>query len=468
MNLPHCSNVRSATRLAIVSLLAMSFMAACSDAVQPTEPPAPAQAVSAASADVVVSNAAELVAALAPEHAGQRILVPAGTYAINAPLTVPDGATLEGEGVMQFDGAGLPTGFASGTGTILSMTTNTPGNLLTLGNGASIRGLEIVDLPGRAGNVVAVVSRDAGDRVSATIAESEIVNPNSLGVGPDGSTGYGLLIVTRNLNLRADPAPHEGAALTARVVRSLIRSPAGGGGLFAFNFASLGRVSVALSDNIVGGEVTANGGVSRPDAVHDAIVGIESQRNLYRNDSPDPCASLPRGGWNLTGGSGPPAPLPVPETARNSLRVHSVDDRIEGFTTAVAATGSRRFFPSPIAGPSTDNSIELQLLGGTISTPSCAGAQFVADLDLEGAATADDALVPGDGNSVRAVIRGVTGSGPRFNRYANAAGPAGPLAPAFQGTGNILEIVGSPVAFAQTNRHIDPAPGAGFFTARTP
>ena len=85
---------------------------------------------------------------------------------------------------MRFNGAGLPAGFAAGTRTTLSMTGNTPGNMLTLGDGATIRGLQIEDLAGRAGNIVAVVSREAGDRVSATIVECEIINPNPSGAGP--------------------------------------------------------------------------------------------------------------------------------------------------------------------------------------------------------------------------------------------------------------------------------------------
>jgi len=416
---------------------------------------------------IVVNNAAELVAALSSENTGARILVRAGTYAVSAPLTVPDGVTLEGEGVMQFDGDGLPTGFGAGARTTLSMTANAPGNMLTLGDGVTIRRLEIADLIGRSGNVVAVVSTQPGDQVSATIAESEILNPNPVGAGPDGPTGYGLLVLTRNLNLGADPAPHDGAALTARMIRSAIRSPAGGGGVFAFNFASLGSVSVTLTGNTVGGGITANGGVSRPDAVHDSKVRMDSQRNLFRDESPDPCAT-PHLGWNLTGGSGPPAPLPVPETARNSLQVHSVDDRIQAFATGVVATGSRRFFGLPIAGPSTDNSVDLQLLGTRISTPSCGGAQFVRDLDLVGAFAGNDALFPGDGNILRAVVRDVTGSGPRFNSYGNSVGPSGPLAPEFQGSGNRLEIVGSPAAFAATNRQVDPAPGAEYFSGAVP
>lgn len=143
--------------------------------------------------------------------------------------------------------------------------------------------------------------------------------------------------------------------------------------------------------------------------------------------------------------------------------IHSIDDRIEGFATAVLATGSRRFFPSPLAGPSTDNSIDLELLGTRISTPSC-GAAFVADFNMAGAWAADDGLFPGDGNRVRAVVRGVTGSGPRSNLYANSAGPSGSLPPEIQGSDNRLEIVGSPEAFARTNQGIDPPPGAEHFS----
>jgi hypothetical protein len=429
----------------------------------PSAPISDVEELQAAGSPIVVRNAAELVAALSPGNSGRRILVRAGTYAVNAPLTVPEGATLVGEGVMQFNGAGLPVGFRAGPRTTLTMSANVPGNMLTLGDGVTIRRLAIVDLAGRPGNVVALVSREPGDEVSASIAESEIVNPNPFGAGPDGPTGYGLQVMTRNPNLGADPAPHEGATLTVGLMRSVIRAPGGGGGVFAFNFAALGRVSVTLAGNTIGGGLTANGGVSRPDAVHDARTEIQSRRNLYRDDSPDACAT-PTLGWNLAGGAGPPAPLPVPETARNSLSVHSVDDRIKGFTTGVTATGARRFFPSPPAGPSSYNRIDLKLLGTRISTPSCGGAPFVADLDLAGAFAGDDALSPGDGNRLHAVIRGVKGSGKRFNRYGNSVGPSGPLAAEFQGSGNRFEIVGSAAAFGRNNQHIDPAPGAAHFT----
>lgn len=453
--------------LGLTLLGALGVLGCSNDDVAPSAPIAGSADLQTAGNTMVVGTAAELVAALVPENAGRRILVRAGTYAIDAQLAVPDGVTLEGEGVMHFDGDGLPAGFGAGAHTTLVMSSDAPGNMLTLNDGVTIRALQIEDKLGRIGNVIGVGSRDAGDRVSATIAESEIVNPNPIGAGPDGPTGYGLLVITRNPNLGAAPAPHEGASITTRVARSLVRSPAGGGSLFAFNFAALGNVSVALTGNVLGGEVTANGGVSRPDAVHDATVTIESRRNLYRDDFAEPCARLANAssGLNLTGGSGPPAPLPVAETARNSLRVHSVDDRIERFVNGVSAAGSRRFFET--AGPSTDNSLDLELLGTTISTPTCGGAG--ADMILIAAhASFSDALAPGNGNTLRAVIRGVTGSGSRSNQYGDAVGVSGPLPAAFQGTGNRLEIVGNLNAFVQTNRRIDPLPGAEFFTGGTP
>lgn len=398
---------------------------------------------------IIVSSSAELVAALTPENAGRRILVRAGAYAIDGPMTVPDGAVLEGEGVMLFDDGGLPVGFAAGTRTTLTMASNTSGNILTLRNGATVRGLEIADLPGRSGNAIAVVSDGPGDRVSATIAETEIVNPNNhASPQQQGPTGCGVVVFTANPSFGSDPPPHDGAAMSALIVRSLIHSPATGigCGVFAFNFASFGSVAVTLAGNVVGGGIIANGGVSRPDAVHDAEVSIQSHRNLYRDDSPNPCASLHLG-WHLRGGSSPPFPIPIPETSRNALRMHSVDDRIEGFTTGVYVLVAGRFFPM-IHGQTHENSVDLDLLGTTISTPSCGGASFVNDLRWSAAGSA----ATGTGNSLRAVMRHVTGSGPRFNVYASPGD-------------NRLEIVGSPEAFAHTNHGIEAPPGQEFFTS---
>mgnify|MGYP003580407771 CR=1 FL=1 len=58
---------------------------------------------------------------------------------------------------------------------------------------------------------------------------------------------------------------------------------------------------------------------------------------------------------------------------------------------------------------------------------------------------------PGDDNVVRVLVRQSTGSGPRLNDYADSIGG---------GTGNRLEIIGSPRAFDQTNDGFEPAPPA--------
>ena len=427
----------------------------------------------------VISSSAELSAALVPANSGRHIRIRSGTYDLVQPLSVPDGITLEGEGVMQFDPEGHPTGFSDRRHTVLRMTTNVGGDVLTLGNDVTLRNLEIVDLAGRSGNVVAVASRRPGDNVSATIVESVIVNPNPLTIGAGGALGRGIHIATRNRNMGADPPPDNGSVLSVRVLRSVIRSPAGGGGMFAFNFSANSRISIEITRNVIGGSNEADGGVSRPDAVHNSEVNITSQGNIYRNEWQDQCASALLG-WNLTGGSGAPIPTPTtPATTKNRLRLRSVDDRIDGFTTGVLATGSRRFFSSPLNAAPSGNHIDLQLIGTRISTPSCAsirrgenspelggaGAELIAirDLDLVGGWVKNDALAAGDGNTVRAEIRGVTGSGMRANKYANVGTSFERVPAQLQGIGNKLEIVGTSQDFARANHGIVPAPPAGFF-----
>jgi hypothetical protein len=216
---------------------------------------------------------------------------------------------------------------------------------------------------------------------------------------------------------------------------------------------------VNLSNNVIGGGIIANGGVSRPDAVHDSKTVIQSRGNLYRDDSADPCVTRHLG-WNINGGSGVPVPLQIGQTARNTLRVHSQGDRLERFATAILGSGGRRFFGLPNSGPVIDNTMELELINATISTPSCGAIDF----RLSGAAVADASLTPGDGNVLRAVFRGVTGSGARANVFADAVGPSGPLSPSVQGTGNRLEFAGSRRAFDKTNESISPAPAAEFFS----
>jgi hypothetical protein len=466
--LPSAAPARNRRAHLLLALAVVSISAACApDAPSATEPSFAAGDVtvhsSASDADaIVVTNATELVAALTPANAGRRIVVRSGDYGVTQLLNVPDGATLEGEGEMLFNASGLPTGFASGTRTTIRITANVPGDILTLGDGASVRGIAIEDLAGRAGNAIAVNSRSANDTLSAKISEVEITNPNAHAVIPSGPAGCGVTVLSQNLNLGAAPAAHAGAVIAATITRSLIHSTSTGTGcgLFAFNFAPLASISVNLSDNVIGGGLIANGGVSRPDAVHDSKTEIHSRANLYRDDSADPCVTRHLG-WNMQGGSGVPAPLQIGEVARNTLSVHSQGDRLERFATAIVATGGRRFFGLPNSGPVNNNTMELELINAIISTPSCGSTDF----RLSGAASGSASLNPGDGNVLRAVFRGVTGSGMRANVYADALGPASPLAQEFQGTGNLLEFAGNLRAFDKTNSAIDPAPAAEFFTA---
>ena len=456
--------MRTTRPLLGTALLAMALAGCTDDAPSPLEP-SPAAPVAAEAADITVSTSAELVAALVPANAGKHIRVTAGIYAVTQPLTVPDGATLEGDGVMQFD-AGLPAGFAPAGRTAIVMSANVPGDLLTLEHGAAVRRLALEDMAGRPGNVVGVVSRAAGDRVSATIAEVEMINPGPHSIVMTGPSGCGVAAVNRNPNLGGDPAPHAGAAIDVRMTGSIIRSPSTGTGcgVFAFNFAPSASVAVEVADNVIGGGIIASGGVSRPDAVYDATTTIQSRRNLYRDDSPSPCAT-PHLGWNLQGGSGTPVPLPIAATVRNSLRLQSVHDRIEGFASAVLAVGGRRFFGAPTAGETSGNSVDLDLLGTTVSTPECGAAVTVTDFRLAGAFVTNGSVIPGDGNTLRALFRNVTGSGARTNAYAHVLGPTGPQPAALSGTGNRLEIIGNAQAFGQTNSGIAPAPPSEFYTA---
>ncbi len=424
----------------------------------------------------VVTTSAELTVALDPAHAGRVVRLRAGMYDLDRPITIPDGMTLQGAGVMRLDSAGRPSGFTDDTRTTLRMQANVSGDVLTVGDGATLRNMEIVDLSGRSGNVVAVVSRGVGDTVSATLDEVVIGNPNPFTIGAGGAFGRGLYVVTLNPNMGAEPGPHEGARLMVRMTRSVIEAPSGGGGLFAYNFAAESRIEIDLSESVIGGSNEANGGVSRPDAVHDSEVHLTSQRVLYRNDWADPCVS-PLTGWNFTGGSGAPIPIKLPVTMRNRLVVRSIDDRFEGFTTTILATGSRRFFAEPLNAAPTDNAIDLVLSGTVITAPTCPAVgrtgnsmgvatvrpRGAADFVFTGAWVDNDGLYAGDRNRVRAEFRGVTGSG-RQNFYTHAGSVSGAASQQFQGSGNRLEIVGDPATFSQLNTRVDPHPPAEFFT----
>ena len=387
--------------------------------------------------DIVVTTAAELQSALSPANAGARILVRAGVYDVSQALTVPDRATLFGEGVMSFDESGLPTGFEPSGKTLVRATAGLVDNFLTLGDGATVRGLAIENVVGP-GHAVAVVSRAAGDFVSARIEECEIINPNL------PASGRGLAVMTLNPDL--EPA-HEGAVLRVQMTRSIVRSPRAGNGVFAINFASHSEIVLDLESNVVGGGLNSAGGVGRPDATTGAGVIIRSSHNLYRSDSLVPTAI----GWTLFGGGDAPVAVGASQASTfNSLQIHSIDDTLAGFATGIVAAGGRRI--NALSETISSNRVDLNLHGTVLQTTT-------ADLRLSGA-TSLVGVSTGDQNTAHVLLDRATGSGARANQYAHSATPP----TGSPGIGNLLEIVGNANSFDQTNQNILPPPPAEFFT----
>jgi hypothetical protein len=387
--------------------------------------------------DIIVTTAAELQSALSPANAGARILVQAGVYDVSQPLTVPDGAALVGEGVMIFGQSGLPTGFDPIGRTLLRATPALVGDILTLGDGASIEGLAIQAVSGQGtAGAVAVLSRAPGDVISVRIEECEMITP--------GASTRGLVVLTRNLDLEP---PHEGAVLRVQMARSIVRSPGGANGVFAINFASHSQIKLDLENNVIGGTLGAAGGVGLPDAVTGASLVIQSSHNLYRSDSPAPTPV----GWQVIGGADAPIAGIVSEASTfNTLQMHSIDDTVAGFATGIVALGGRRM--NALSGPISSNRVELNLHGTLLQTTT-------VDLRLVGAATLLN-VSTGDDNTAHVVIHQATGSGARANRYAHSQFPA----TGNPGIGNRLEIVGNANAFDQTNHNFVPPPPAEFFT----
>ena len=423
--------VLTASRFAIVAIVAVLGVHTGRVAASAQEP------------DIVVTTTSELQSALSPANAGARILVRAGVYDVSEALTVPDRATVVGEGVMSFDESGLPTGFEPFGRTLLRATTAVIGDVMTLGDGATVRGLVIEDVAGRlvAGNAVAVVSRAAGDFLSARIEECEIITPSIVQAG----TGRGIVVMTLNPNLEP---PHEGAVLRVQMMRSIVRSPGAANGVFAINFASHSQIILNMESNVVGGGLNSAGGAGRPtNPVTGASVIIKSSHNLYRSDSP---VATPMG-WFLFGGSDTPsAVLASQATTFNTLQMHSIDDKLVGFATGIAAIGGRRV--NALSEPISSNRIDLNLHGTLLQTTT-------VDLRLVGANTTLVGVAPGDDNTAHVLIVHATGSGARANRYNHSGVPA----MGSPGIGNKLEFVGNSNAFNQTNQNFLPAPPAEFF-----
>jgi hypothetical protein len=338
---------------------------------------------------------------------------------------------------MSFDESGLPTGFEPSGKTLVRATAGLVDNFLTLGDGATVRGLAIENVVGP-GHAVAVVSRAAGDFVSARIEECEIINPNL------PASGRGLAVMTLNPDL--EPA-HEGAVLRVQMTRSIVRSPRAGNGVFAINFASHSEIVLDLESNVVGGGLNSAGGVGRPDATTGAGVIIRSSHNLYRSDSLVPTAI----GWTLFGGGDAPVAVGASQASTfNSLQIHSIDDTLAGFATGIVAAGGRRI--NALSETISSNRVDLNLHGTVLQTTT-------VDLRLSGA-TSLVGVSTGDENTAHVLLDRATGSGARANQYAHSATPP----TGSPGIGNRLEIVGNANAFDQTNQNFVPPPQAEFFT----
>jgi hypothetical protein len=414
-------------------------------------------AESVAGTPIVVHDATQLAAALHEARPGQTIYLPRGHYLVDQGLTVPDGVTLSGDGVMLFDAAGLPTGFAPGTESVIRVGRGFAGDLLKLGNGATLRGLVLLDdgqYPDadghRSGNVVAVISRSPGDVIDASIVECEIVNSNESGFAEAGPRGRGLVVITDNPGLGLAPPPHVGATVQVRMEHSIAHSTRGGDSVFVDNFASRGQLHVALIENRIEGRLDAGGGTNRPDAVDHASVMIESDRNLYTG-------SAGAYGWMLYGGSSNPHLHTEAATRFNMLQVRSAGDRIDGVGVGILAAAARRVLVE--SGAVSDNTLSLDLERLQISTrgAQAADVQFYAAL---AGRTGTESHTVGLNNVLRVRMSGTAGSGPRDNIYALQSGPGSPTR---SDDGNRIEIVGTPDSFARMNTHLEPPPPAAFF-----
>jgi hypothetical protein len=414
---------------------------------------------------VFAGSTRELVAALQPANRGRRIELAAREYLVDRPLIVPDGTTLAGAGVMQFDADGLPAAFEAGTATTLRVAAAFEGPVLSLGNGSRLERLRVLDReaagpPERRGNVVSVASRAPRDAIAAGIVDCELVNPTPVGFSEDGPVGHGIVLLTLNPRFELAPAAHEGARLGLLVERSIVSSRTGAA-VLATNFAAAGHVEARLVGNRFDGPLVAGGGTSRPDLVRDAVTRVESLGNLYRR------SGMERHGWLLLGASSSPhfQELPGQGASGNLLRIESRDDRIEGFVGGLMAAAARRLG----AGSPTlhRNRLELDLERLRIRTEGASAA----DLELRAAwsevvqGEGPGEFPAGDHNVLRVSIRDSIGSGQRRNVYAAVDGPE---ETGNRGTGNRLEIVGRTDDFETSNRGFDPSPGAEHFTGDLP
>jgi len=151
----------------------------------------------------------------------------------------------------------------------------------------------------------------------------------------------------------------------------------------------------------------------------------------------------------------------MPGVLRNTLRMRSVNDRIEGFRLGVHAAAARRL--KETSGPLSGNRVDLDMSGTTIRTVDAVSAPVgvaAADLSLHGAMAGvgygtRSTLAIGDDNELRASIKGASGSGLRANVFSNVTGP---VLPSARGRHNRLIVAGDASDFARANPGIEPVP----------
>ena len=413
-----------------------------------------------AGAPTVVGSVRELRAALRAEATERWIRIRRGDYPLEEPLVVPPGTTLEGEGTIRFDADGLASGFEPGTETVLFAAPDLEGDLVSLDDAVTLRGLRLVDSriaesPERSGNTVILASRSPGSNAAATIRECEIDTGSSPGIGREGPVGNAVLTMTRNPGGGRPPDPHDGARVRLTIERSIVRARGGGQAIFAINFAPRSVVDLELRSNRIAGALCATGGVSRPDAVESARTVVRSRDNVYGY-----AEGFAVFGWQLLAGSSPHAPnLGAAATIGNSIDVTSEGDRIEGFRNAILAVAGRRIEGSD--GEVTGNRAALAFGNLTLRSASEGGADLVLLAALAGYAPENGSHFPvGEANRLEATFTGVHGSGARRNVYSQDEVQLPPGEPR---QANRLVIKGSADAFRSSNPDISPSPPAECF-----
>jgi hypothetical protein len=411
----------------------------------------------------VVSTVEELKSAMASADPGSKVLVRSGTYLVAETLHVPDGITLVGESRMRYVD-GRPVGLDPATASWIKATTAFAGEVLSLGDEVVVRRLGVESAAGVApnyGNVIGARSRKAGDWVSVTIAESQLVNPNPAGVSFGAPIGRSLFFISQDPEQGNPPTPHVGSTIEARIRDCFVQAPAAGSAVLAINFASESRIDVVLDNNNFQGNLDASGGTSRPALTSNSSTTIRSRRTVWSH--PDPQNASPNAiGFLIVGGS----TAPVGTTAggvSNTTYIVSTDDRIEGFPIAVRAIAGRRFNPG--SGMCHHNTIDLRLSDTVIQTPDTpTAADFhvaAAQSDLSGG---NSEYVPGNGNTLRFQASGIRASGPRANVFADVRGPVNE---GNFGSNNALEVAGTPEHFATVNTGVEPPPAPEFFDGGT-